>query len=62
MEPPWVGGTKINLFAASGSHTCTVDSEMFARTEFSLIFANVLPREFKVLADIEHLFLDSYYS
>ena len=28
----------------------TVDSEMFARTLFSLIFANSGPREFKVLA------------
>ena len=30
----------------------TVDLEMFARTQFSLIFANSLPREFKVLANI----------
>ena len=32
----------------------TVDSEMFARTKFSLIFANPVPREFKVLAIIEN--------
>ena len=35
----------------------TVDSEMFARTLFSLIhnvFANSVPREFKVLANIEN--------
>ena len=30
----------------------TVDSKMFARTFFSLIFANSFPREFKVLANI----------
>ena len=30
----------------------TVDSEMFARTLFSLIFANSSPPEFKVLANI----------
>ena len=29
------------------------DSEMFARTKFSLIFTNVSPREFNVLANIE---------
>ena len=33
----------------------TVDSEIFARTWFSLIFANLLPREFKVLANIDLL-------
>ena len=32
----------------------TVDSEMFARTLFLLIFAKSLPREFKVLANIEN--------
>ena len=30
----------------------TVDSEMFARTLFLLIFAKSLPGEFKVLANI----------
>ena len=34
----------------------SVDSEMFARTLFSLIFANLLPREFKVLANIEYTY------
>ena len=29
-----------------------VDLEMFARTLFSLIFTNLSPREFKVLANI----------
>ena len=32
----------------------TVDSELFAITKFSLIFANSLPREFKVLANIQN--------
>ena len=32
----------------------TVDSEIFARTEFLLIFANSLHRLFKVLANIEN--------
>ena len=32
----------------------TVDSEMFARTLFLPIFANSVPREFKVLANIEN--------
>ena len=31
----------------------TVDSEMFARLLFSLIFANSLSREFKVIANID---------
>ena len=34
--------------------TDTVDLEKFARTLFSLIFANSGPREFKVLAYIEN--------
>ena len=32
----------------------TVDWEMFTRTIFANIFANSLPREFKVFAYIEH--------
>ena len=32
----------------------TVDSEMFARTKFELIFANSRPREFKFFANIEN--------
>ena len=32
----------------------TVNSEMFARTKVSLIFPNSLPREFKVLANIDN--------
>ena len=32
----------------------TVNSEMFARTLFSLIFTKSGPREFKVLANIEN--------
>ena len=35
--------------------TNTVNSEMFARTLFSLIFADSIPREFKVLANIDLL-------
>ena len=35
------------------SKMITVDLEMFARTLFSLIFANPGPREIKVLANIE---------
>ena len=46
-----------DLKVGRSRHLITVDSEMFARTEFSLIFANSLPREFKVLANIV---LDSY--
>ena len=34
------------------TYLLSVDSEMFARTLFSLIFANSLPREFKVVAYI----------
>ena len=33
----------------------TVDSEMFEKIQFSLIFANSLSREFKVLANIDTL-------
>ena len=36
----------------------TVDSEMFARTSFSLIFANSLPLEFKVLANIAQTYFN----
>ena len=30
------------------------DSEMFVRAQISLIFTNLLPQEFKVLANIEN--------
>ena len=40
--------------ASSSVDYITVDSEMFVRTLVSLIFANLLPREFKVLANIEN--------
>ena len=37
--------------------TCppTVNSLLFARTLFSLIFANLIPRKFKILAKYEHV-------
>ena len=35
----------------------TVDLEMFAGTKFSLIFTNLLPREFKVLANNENAYI-----
>ena len=35
-------------------HVLYIDLEMFARTLFSLIFANSGPREFKLLANIEN--------
>ena len=43
----------LNFHSRSGKEG-TVDSEMLARTLFSLIFANSWPREFKVLANIEN--------
>ena len=36
-------------------HYSNVNSEMFERTSFWLIFANLLPHEFKVLANKELL-------
>ena len=35
----------------------TGDSEMFGRTNFSPIFANVLPHELKVHANIENTYI-----
>ena len=35
----------------------TVDSEMFARTSFSLIFVYSLPRKFKVLTNNEFIYI-----
>ena len=43
------------------SGSTTVDSELFMRTSFSLIFANSLPREFKVLADIENIHFFNFF-
>ena len=54
----WGGGALTSFTPITSSsvtdvvQTVTVDSEMFARTLFSLIFANSLSREFKVLANI----------
>ena len=42
-----------STFIFRGIRSNTVDWEMFARTLFSLIFANPGPRKFKVLANIE---------
>ena len=47
---------KLQRQKVSESSFATVDSKMFARTSFSLIFANTLPREFKVLPNIAILF------